>query len=588
VSSPSGATNTITNNGTITSLSAAPAVWGDLAINAKGGPLVLNNNAGALLNGRLDASTLTAANTVTVANAGIWHTSGTSTFGAGADKVTNTGSFVAGDATASTTTLAALETFANAGGSIFLGSTNNTSTDNQANDRLIMTGTAFTGSGASKLLVDADLFSTTQANCNAPLTAADCLQIGSSAGVTAIVVNDTGAHPFGAFNPAGITLVQGSSAASHFVLSSASEFFNAGGTNDFGGATDVLNKPGLFFYDLVFDTNRHLLISAPKLAAFQFAQLGGAFSGVWSTSTASWFDRQADLRDTLDGRQAGGAPGVWMKVVGDWTRRSGTNTLTILGNTYAFNVGYNQDTALVTAGIDFLSVQQANQAWVLGVQGGYVDSNLRFKGSSSRINAQGTTLGVYGSYLLGGFFIDGIVNGNFLSMDVSMPSLGVSTAPWTTSGDVRTWGGQVEAGYQWPIGASSFVEPVASLSYSRTSFDDLPIPGGTQLIDDVDSFKGSLGLRLGTTASYQYYKLKVALEGRVWDEFDGDTNTTLVIPSGPDFSNLDELDGVYGEVKGEANLFAAGNNLSAFLNAGVKWKNHYQSTTVTLGARYQW
>ena len=225
---------------------------------------------------------------------------------------------------------------------------------------------------------------------------------------------------------------------------------------------------------------------------------------------------------------------------------------------------------------------------MLGVQGGYVDSNLRFKGSSSRVNAQGTTLGVYASYLMGGFFIDGIVNGNFLSMDVSMPSLGVSTAPWTTSGDGRTWGGQLEAGDQVPIGAASFVEPVASLSYSRTSFDDLVIPGGVQLIDDTDSFKGSVGLRLGTSASYQYYKIKVALEGRVWDEFDGDTSTTLVIPSGPNFGNVDELDGVYGEVKGEAALFATGNALSAFLNAGVKWKSHYQSTTVTAGFRYQW
>ena len=39
---------------------------------------------------------------------------------------------------------------------------------------------------------------------------------------------------------------------------------------------------------------------------------------------------------------------------------------------------------------------------------------------------------------------------------------------------------------------------------------------------------------------------------------------------------------------GEANLFAVGNNLSAFLNTGVKWKSRYQDTTVTLGFRYQW
>ena len=55
----------------------------------------------------------------------------------------------------------------------------------------------------------------------------------------------------------------------------------------------------------------------------------------------------------------------------------------------------------------------------------------------------------------------------------------------------------------------------------------------------------------GTTAAYQYYKVKLALEGRVWDEWDGKTNTTLVVPGGPDFSNLDKINGVYGEVKGK-------------------------------------
>ena len=51
--------------------------------------------------------------------------------------------------------------------------------------------------------------------------------------------------------------------------------------------------------------------------------------------------------------------------------------------------------------------------------------------------------------------------------------------PWTASGDVRTWGGQLEAGYQMPIGATAFWEPVGSIAYGRTSTDDLAIPGGT-------------------------------------------------------------------------------------------------------------
>jgi len=139
-----------------------------------------------------------------------------------------------------------------------------------------------------------------------------------------------------------------------------------------------------------------------------------------------------------------------------------------------------------------------------------------------------------------------------------------------------------------PIGASAFWEPVGSLAYGKTSLDDLLIPGGTQQFGDDSSWRGSLGARIGTTASYQYYKVKLALEGRVWDEWDGKTNTTLVVPGGPNFTNLEKIDGVFGEVKGEANLFAVGNNLSAFLNGGIKWKSRYQSTTVTLGFRYQW
>ena len=114
------------------------------------------------------------------------------------------------------------------------------------------------------------------------------------------------------------------------------------------------------------------------------------------------------------------------------------------------------------------------------------------------------------------------------------------------------------------------------------------LPGGLSATADSNTFRGSLGARVGTTATTQYYRVKLALEGRVWDEFDGKTNTSLLIAGGPNFLNADDISGVYGEIKGEANLFAVGNNLSAFLNTGVKWKSKYQDTTVTLGFRYQW
>jgi hypothetical protein len=462
------------------------------------------------------------------------------------------------------------------------------------NDRIIATGAVFGGTTGT-LVMDANLWSDTQTNCTT-LTAADCLQVGSTSATAnqSILINDNNAHALGAFNPTGIAIVVGSSAASAFHLDPGSEWFVTGGTPTYGGATNVLDKPGMFFYDLVFDgaTNRELLVGVPKQAAFQFAQLGAIASDTWYTTTQTWFDRQADLRDTVNGRATGtGAPGVWMKIIGDWSRRSSTDTLTLFNKTYTFNTGYNADTTAIIGGVDFLKDTDKDKAWVLGVQAGYVDSNARFKASATRLNLTGGVVGVYGSFVSGGLFVDGAINGNFLRGEWSLPGFGVNPNLFQAAGDVTTWGGQIEAGYQMPLGASSFWEPVGSLSYGRTSFDSLQVPGGpgnTQTFNNDNTFRGSLGARVGTTASYQYYKVKLALEGRVWDEFNGTNTTALIVPGGPNFINANDISGVYGEVKGEANLFAMGNNLSAFLNGGVKWKSHYQDTTVTLGFRYQW
>ena len=139
------------------------------------------------------------------------------------------------------------------------------------------------------------------------------------------------------------------------------------------------------------------------------------------------------------------------------------------------------------------------------------------------------------------------------------------------------------------IGASAFWEPLASISYVHTDIHDLNLGvSGLVTYPATTSFRGSLGARLGMNGDFQYYKVRVALTGRYWNEFDG-TNQTLIIAPGP--SNLalsDGLNGGFGEVNLSGNLFAAGNRLSAFANAGVRFQSNYQSTTVTAGFRYQW
>jgi outer membrane autotransporter protein len=139
------------------------------------------------------------------------------------------------------------------------------------------------------------------------------------------------------------------------------------------------------------------------------------------------------------------------------------------------------------------------------------------------------------------------------------------------------------------IGATGFWEPLASLAYVHTEIDTLSLgTSGSVDFPSTVSFRGSLGARVGMSGDFQYYKVRVALTGRLWDEFDGD-NTLLIISPGPsNFSAHDDMGGTFGEVTLGGNLFTTGNNLSAFANIGVKFRSDYQDTNVSVGFRYQW
>jgi outer membrane autotransporter protein len=311
-------------------------------------------------------------------------------------------------------------------------------------------------------------------------------------------------------------------------------------------------------------------------------------------TTQTWFDRTADLRDGLGERQEGHEPAVWLKIVGDWTNRSHTDALTLGSQTYTFNTSYNQDTSAILGGVDLLNVTDKSKAFVLGLEGGEANSDIRFKGTPDRYTLSGGDFGGYVTYLSGGLFIDGTINANFMKLQGNLPGINgnpATTQPTLIAGRVNVVGGQLEAGYQMPIGGTWFWEPTGLLTYSRASFDQMGVPatgGGSLSLSNARSFQGALGVRVGGEQTFQYYRVKLALDARVWDEFEGTTNAQLAVPAGPNFGWSNSIKGVFGEVQGEANLFTTTSGLSAFLNGGWKFKSNYSEGTITLGARYQW
>lgn len=606
-----GQTTTINNAGTIRSTNATVAgAAGDLAIRGVGGNVVVNDSG--RIDGRLD---FTAADRVAVNTTatGSWHLTGTSTLSAGNDTVTNagltaasgtaiidfgadtgvaprdvfnnSGRLVTGETTgASTLTLAGLETFNNSGTIAFGSLDGGVTSDGQTNDRIVMTatggGTSFVGSGSSRLVLDANLGVTGQASC-AAATVADCLSLpgGTVSGTTSIRVHNTNLGP-GGLNTAGIVLVDatgGSIGATSFVLDpGSSNYVTRGGA----GALDT----GLFFYRLVrLGTTKEALVSAPDQEAFEFVQLGAAATDAWYATSGSWFDRQADLRNTVGSLSDGTHSAVWMRILGQQSERDSSQDYNSLGTTFTFDTSYEQNTSSLIAGADLLGGGSGSMSWVIGANIGYVDTDVTFNASPTVASLEGPTYGVYGSLMAGPWYLDASVNSNMLDLSYQMPTLGTGMK---TSGSVKSTGFRVEGGYRFDLGGDFFVEPMASIAMVKTSFDSLTVPGGSVDLADVDSARGSLGVRAGTLVTFDGFRLQPSLYGRVWDETKGDSRTTLNNPGLPIVVD-DGFDGTFGDVGGQLSVYSDG-GLTAFVNVGYKWNEDYRDTTANLGFRWQW
>ncbi|MCE9648538.1 MAG: autotransporter outer membrane beta-barrel domain-containing protein [Parvibaculum sp.] len=439
----------------------------------------------------------------------------------------------------------------------------------------------YLASGAAELSVDSRLGGLSSTLM--PGLLSDSLTIGVSSGVTTVLVADTVAQDKASYNPTGILVVNGSSALGHFILNTGSDYYSAAHVYETTTASyrNVLDK-GLFFYDLLYTPapRQHRLYGVPDAEAFELTRLETAAQSIWY-STSPWLDRQADLRDTLT---AGGSvtPGLWLKAFGGWASRDTTDAFAVAGYNYTYDIDYDQNTYGAVAGFDVggEGVFGEHDAILVGLSGGYVDSNVDFNSPTSA-TFKGAVAGLYATYLNGGFYIDATAKANLLKMDYSAPTL----AGFSASPNVRTYGGQIDTG--WRFGESLFIEPLATLAYARTSIDSFTVLGTGVDFQDADSLRGSLGLRLGGQAKVSQGTLvSASLTGRVWNEFEGQ-NDVAFHSEGPDLVLDDDFGGAYSEIGGSINVIGTESGWSGFINGGTKFKSDYTDTSVKVGIRLQ-
>ncbi|TCK16757.1 outer membrane autotransporter protein [Ancylobacter aquaticus] len=512
---------------------------------------------------------------------------GDSDFGAGDDLFYNAGLVtMALRAGPESVTFANLETFDNDGGAIWLA-------NSIVGDRLSVPETTFVGGG----------FYVLDAHLGGPGSIADVLDLSGGTVVasgdgeaTRLFVFDTNGGP-GGYVPGGIEVVD-----------------VTGGTTqlgDFELAGGPINK-GFFTYNLALRPDDvWVLESAPTAAVYQLPSLITGAQSIWHTTTGLWLDRQVDLRSylmnpvaitpatTIVSKETGlvtkapvlgtpsVTPGVWGKALGSWGARDANQSYVGLNSIYNYDTGYDQDTYGFIAGADF-GKTTAETTWIVGVLGGYINSKMSFNGGGTTADYTGGTVGAYVTYLNNGFFIDGLLKADFLSLDYGVPALGgIGYAGEST--DVTNLGFVVDTGYRFAVSETSWFEPVATLSYVNTQIDNLDeIPGAAVRFEDGDSLRAAIGARVGGRIyDAAAYWVEASATGRFWYEFEAN-NQAWLLNSGSDFAAYDNFDGGFGEIIASLNIFGKENGWSSFVNGSYLFNGDYNNGSAKVGVRYQW
>ena len=92
------------------------------------------------------------------------------------------------------------------------------------------------------------------------------------------------------------------------------------------------------------------------------------------------------------------------------------------------------------------------------------------------------------------------------------------------------------------------------------------------------------GARIGTAFATGGATTDISLLGRVWNEFEGDSEVT--VDNGIDtFTYSDDISGVYGEVEGQILVTSSDGTLSGFVSANGKFGDDFTSYGAKAGIR---
>lgn len=261
----------------------------------------------------------------------------------------------------------------------------------------------------------------------------------------------------------------------------------------------------------------------------------------------------------------------WAQGLGDWEHRDAASPTDFahFTSTYAAQAGVDATWKGLTA---------ADDALVAGLVGSWTDTHVSYDGTPTKTRMYGPGVGLYETYVKGGFSVDLTTKFDFLQLT---SDFGSATPPSTSVG-LTNAGVSGNLQYKQDLGHDSFVEPTGGFSFTRTMFGSGAEATG---LADSSDLRLQAGARWGASWTINGVSIEPSLKTLVYSDVivDGGTTATAVAAS---VSPTDQGK-VRGEVDPALNL-DFGQGYSAALSGQVRFGEGLLGGSVNLNLRKQW
>jgi opacity protein-like surface antigen len=280
------------------------------------------------------------------------------------------------------------------------------------------------------------------------------------------------------------------------------------------------------------------------------ASVGSLVTSINSINTAFLTQSNAFVGSPANPQpdQLGG--GVWVRGVGGHLSAGTTATAgninfgTPQQGSITCNTRTLEDFAGVQIGTDFARLNLDGWNLHAGSTIGYMGSRTQDATpglnppASFRDSLQIPFVGFYAAASYGGFLVDAQIRGDFFQNEAYDDTNGMSGQLFNARGISLT--GNVA--YNQNFGSHWFIEPSAGFVWSRTRVDPVNVPGtgilGTPVgpgfvppwvltVNDIESFLGRLGVRVGTTLTSGDVVWQPFASASVFHEFRGEVSSSL-------------------------------------------------------------